>query len=61
MFFSQLADNAGFHLDTASFTIGSSLRDEFVAARFYNQATTRTDRLEAVLSTALLPARPTGR
>ena len=61
VFFSQLADNAGFHLDTASFTIGSPLRDEFVAARFYNQATTRTDRLEAVLSTALLPARPTGR
>ncbi|TFC01467.1 cell filamentation protein Fic [Cryobacterium adonitolivorans] len=53
VFFSQLADNAGYKLDTEAFKMGSPLRDEFVAARFYNQATTKTDRLEAVLSKAL--------
>lgn len=53
VFFSQLAENAGYRLDPESFTIGSTLRDEFVAARFYNQATTKTDRLAAVLSKAI--------
>lgn len=50
VFFSQLAENAGYLLNTEAFKAGSPLRDQFVAARFYNQATTRTDRLAAVLS-----------
>ena len=53
VFFSQLALNAGFALDARAFIVGSPLRDEFVAARFYNQATTRTDRLSAVLAKAV--------
>ena len=53
VFFSQLAENAGYRLDTEAFKVGSPLRDEFVAARFYNQATTKTDRLAAVLSKAI--------
>ena len=53
VFFSQLAENAGYRLATEAFKVGSPLRDESVAARFYNQATTRTDRLAAVLSKAL--------
>ena len=52
-FFSQLAHNAGFSLNPKAFAIGSPLRDEFVAARFYNQATTKTDRLAAVLAKAV--------
>ncbi len=53
VFFSQLAENAGYRLATEAFKVGSPLRDESVAARLYNQATTRTDRLAAVLSKAL--------
>lgn len=56
VFFSQLTDNAGYHLDAEQFKRGATLRDEFVAARFYNQATTRTDRLASVLDKALSPA-----
>jgi cell filamentation protein len=60
VFFSQLAEKAGYRLDSDQFKAGAALRDEFVAARFYNQATTKTDRLAAVLERALLPLGSTG-
>ncbi|WIB62073.1 Fic family protein (plasmid) [Curtobacterium sp. MCLR17_007] len=53
VFFSELADNAGYRLDAGRFHVGAPLRDEFVAARFYNQATGRSDRLAAVLDRAV--------
>jgi cell filamentation protein len=55
VFFHQLAENAGCRLDAAQFQAGAPLRDEFVAARFYNQATGRTDRLVNVLGKAIEP------
>lgn len=53
VFFSQLTDNAGYRLDAGRFHVGAPLRDQFVAARFYNQATGRSDRLAAVLDQAV--------
>jgi len=53
VFFSQLSENAGYSLDTEAFKAGSPLREEFVAARFYHQATTKTDRLASVLDKAI--------
>ncbi|MFD4184142.1 Fic/DOC family protein, partial [Rhodococcus sp. NPDC058514] len=53
VFFSELAAQAGYKLDTAQFAEGAPLRQEFVGARFYNQATTRTDRLVTVLDKAI--------
>jgi cell filamentation protein len=55
VFFSQLAENAGYRLDTEAFKKGSPLRDEFVAARFHSQDTSHNDRLAAVLSKAIEP------
>ena len=52
-FFSQLATNAGYQLDAGQFARGAPLREAFVQARFYNQATGRSDRLEAVLKPAI--------
>lgn len=53
VFFSELSRHAGYELDIAQFAENAPLRTEFVYARFYNQSTTRTDRLEAVLDKAL--------
>lgn len=53
VFFSELTDNAGYRLDAGRFHIGAPLREEFVAARFYNQATGRSDRLADVLNQAV--------
>lgn len=58
VFFSQLAENAGYRLDAEQFKVGAVLRDEFVAARFYVQATTRIDRLTSVLDKALTKIGP---
>ena len=55
VFFSQLAENAGYRLDSAQFAMGAPLREEFVGARFHNQATASADRLAAVLDRALIP------
>jgi len=52
-FFSQLATNAGYQLDAGQFARGAPLREAFVQARFYNQATGRSDRLEAALKPAI--------
>ena len=56
VFFSELSRQAGYELDIAQFAENALLRTEFVHARFYNQSTTRTDRLEAVLNKALTEA-----
>lgn len=53
VFFSQLAREAGYELDVGQFAENSPLRTEFVQARFYNQATARTDRLVGVLDKAI--------
>ncbi|MCS5735671.1 Fic/DOC family protein [Herbiconiux daphne] len=53
VFFSQLAEVAGYRIDTGAFTVGSPLRDEFVAARFHSQDTGSNTRLAAVLSKAI--------
>ncbi|NMM92096.1 cell filamentation protein Fic [Rhodococcus sp. SRB_17] len=53
VFFSELSRQAGYELDIAQFSENAPLRTEFVQARFYNQATAKTDRLEAVLDKAL--------
>ena len=58
VFFSQLAQQAGYHIDTAAFAPGNPLRDEFVQARFYSQDTGRNDRLAAVLGKAITPISP---
>ena len=58
VFFSQLAQQAGYHIDTAAFAPGNPLRDEFVQARFYSQDTGRNDRLAVVLGKAITPISP---
>lgn len=55
VFFSQLAEQAGYRLDATQFAPGAPLRDEFVQARFYSQATSRNDRLASVLGRAIVP------
>lgn len=55
VFFSQLAENAGYRIDTEAFRKGSPLCDEFVAARFHSQDTGSNDRLAAVLAKAIEP------
>lgn len=60
VFFSELARHAGYELDITQFAEIRLLRTEFVHARFYNQSTTRIDRLEEVLDKALTETRPVG-
>lgn len=55
VFFSQFAEQAGYRLDATQFAPGAPLRDEFVQARFYSQATSRNDRLASVLGRAVVP------
>ena len=55
VFFSQLAEQAGWWLDPAKFVPGEPGRDEFIAARFYSQATGSNDRLAKVLSRTIVP------
>lgn len=55
VFFHQLAEHAGYRLDPAPFQVGEPLRDRFVAARFYSQATGRSGRLAEVLGDAVTP------
>jgi cell filamentation protein len=59
VFFSQLAEQAGYRIDTAAFAPGEPLRDEFVRARFHSQDTSRNDHLAAVLGKAIHPLTPT--
>lgn len=55
VFFSQLSEQAGWKLDPALFAPGTPGRDEFVAARFYSQATGSNQRLAAALRPAIVP------
>lgn len=59
MFFTWLADHAGYVFDPDLFRPGQPLRDEFVWARFHNQATGHADRLAAVLDQAITPTEQT--
>jgi cell filamentation protein len=59
VFFSQLAEQAGYRIDTDAFKVGSPLRDEFVQARFHSQDTGSNTRLAAVLSKAIEPIQST--
>lgn len=55
VFFSQLAEQAGYRIDAARFAPGAPLRDEFVQARFQSQDTGSNDRLAEVLGRVIVP------
>lgn len=57
VFFRQLSQAAGYHLNMHAFAQGQPLREEFVNARFYAQATADPSRLSAVLAKAITPDR----
>ncbi len=61
VFFSQLAEQAGYRIDAAQFAPGAPLRDAFVQARFHSQDTGRNDRLAAVLGQVVVPFDPGSR
>ena len=54
VFFSQLSEQAGYHLDSEAFLIGNPLQEEFVQARFHSQDTGSNARLAAVLDKAII-------
>lgn len=54
-FFHQLAEQAGYQIDTRRFVPGEPLRDDFVAARFHGQDTGSNQRLAEVLGQAVSP------
>ncbi len=53
VFFSQLAEQAGYALNTAAFQPTGPLRDEFIQARFHSQDTGSNRKLAVVLGKAL--------
>lgn len=55
VFFSQLSEQAGWKLDPALFAPSTPACKEFVAARFYSQATGSNQRLAAALRPAIVP------
>lgn len=55
VFYSRLAEQAGYWIDTAVFAPGAPLRDAFVQARFHGQDTGRNDQLAHVLGQAIVP------
>ena len=55
VFFSQLAEQAGYLIDAARFLPGAPLRDAFVEARFHSQDTGSNEKLAAVLRQAVTP------
>ena len=61
VFFSQLAQQAGYRIDATQFAPGAPLREAFVEARFHGQDTGRNDRLAAVLGQAIVPFEPGSR
>lgn len=60
VFFSCLAEQAGWRLEPTRFAPDAPGREELVAARFYSQATGRNDRLAAVLGHAVVPVEDRG-
>jgi cell filamentation protein len=61
VFFSELSRQAGYELDVTQFAEHAPLRTEFIQARFYNQATAKTDRLATVLDETLTEIEPPSR
>ena len=61
VFFSQLAQQAGWRLDPTAFAPGAPGRDQFIAARFHSQATGRSTRLADVLRPHITPLNPHAR
>lgn len=59
VYFSQLAEQAGYRIDPDAFKVGLPLRDEFVQARFHSQDTGSNTRLAAVLSKTIEPIQST--
>ncbi|KAF0257242.1 Fic/DOC family protein [Clavibacter michiganensis] len=55
VFFSQLAEQAGYRIESSRFAVGSPLREQFVEARFHSQDTGSNARLEEVLGRAIVP------
>ncbi len=55
VFYSQLAEQAGYRIDTAAFAPGAPLRDAFEQARFHSQDTGRNDQFAGVLRQAIIP------
>lgn len=55
VFYSQLAEQAGYRIDAAAFAPGAPLRDAFVQARFHSQDTGLNDQLASVLGQAIVP------
>lgn len=56
VFFSRLAGQAGWRLEPAGFAPGTPGRDEFVAARFFSQATGSNEHLVRVLAREITPS-----
>ncbi len=54
VFYSQLAEQAGYRIDTVAFAPGTPLRDAFVQARFHSQDTGRNDQFAGVLRQAII-------
>jgi len=55
VFFSQLCEQAGWRIEESHFAPGTPGRDEFVAARFYSQATGSNERLAMLLTGEIVP------
>ena len=55
VFFAQLADQAGYRIDTAQLAPGTALRDEFVQARFHSQDYGDNGPLADVLRRGVVP------
>ncbi len=55
VFFSQLAEQAGYRIESSRFAVGSPLREQCVEARFHSQDTGSNARLEEVLGRAIVP------
>ena len=57
VFFGQLSEQAGYRLDASRFVYGSQLREDFINARYYAQATGNPERLVRALGQAIEPVR----
>ena len=55
VFYSQLALQAGYIIDSAKFQPGAPLLESFAQARFHSQDTGRNDLLADVLRQAIMP------
>jgi len=58
VYFTQLAERAGYDFEFARFAEDADLRAEFVDARYHHQSTGTAERLTAVIDKALTPITP---